>query len=402
MKPFGWLLLASGLTGIALSGSAAGSGSADNEPNRNDPQYLRKQYAFFQSLRSTRQQELRKLDADFHNLDKDTQERLLKVLDNYNWWISQLPEEDRKRVTSAETSTERLKVIQEIKNREWIATLPAAYREEFDKAIQDNDRLRAIELMEKWRGEQRRRRDDWLRETWLEGHSLEEAKPKMPDVLQGAEIRLALDAFANNLETQVPVSQRERLRFYREQSPEERDWLRYLRLLVDLADRYPLLPGPQDGPRSYDALPKGVKESLERGDRVFAKKKNNLPQELQKSVGRWPDFAVAVAEYAKQHRITLTEPIVPATRADMPAEVRAFLDRLEAQLGKQEQAGRVERVEQAHKDLARLKAAEGKWPDYPRTILDLAKQHRMPIPDWTLPVRNEMWDAFRMKMPRKN
>jgi hypothetical protein len=402
MRPFGWLLLTFGLAGIAVSSSASGSGHAESEPNRNDPEYLRRQYAYFQSLRSTRQQELRKLDADFHSLDKDIQERLLKVLDNYNWWITQLPEEDRKRVTDAETSMARLNVIREIKNREWVAMLPATYREEYEKAITDNDRLRAIDLMEKWRGEQRKRRDDWLRETWLEGQSVEEPKPKMPDMLQGVEIRQALDAFANNLETQVPASQRDRLKFYRDQPADDREWLRYLRLLVDLADRFPLLPGPQDGPRSYDALPKGVKESLERGEKVFAKKKNNLPQEVQKSVGRWPDFGVAVADYAKQHKITLAEPIVPAGKADMPAEVQTFLEKLDANLRKQEQSERPEHAAQASKDLAKLKAAEGKWPDYPRTIMELARQHRMPIPGWTLPVRNELWDAFRMKMPRKN
>lgn len=399
MRPFGWLMLTFGLTGIALSRPAAGS--SEGEPNRSDPEYLRRQYAFFQSLRPTRQQELRKLDAEFHNLDKDTQERLLKVLDNYNWWLSQLPPEDRKRVVDAETSTARLKVIQEIKDLQWIETLPADYRKDYNKAVEDNDRLRAIGLVEKWRSEQRTRRADWLRENWLEGQSVEEVKPKLPEVLQGAEIRQALDAFVNNLETQVPSSQRDRLKLYRDQAPEDREWLRYIRLVVDLADRYPLLPGPPDGPRTYDALPKGVKDSLERADRNFAKKKN-LPPELQKAVNRWPDFALAVADYAKQHRITLSEPIMPATRADMPAEVQAFLDKLEAHLRKQEQAGRGDRAAQATRDIARLKAAEGKWPDYPRAIVELARQHRMPIPAWTLPLRNDVWDMFRMKFPRKN
>lgn len=399
MKLVAWLLLIAGMGVLVLGDPSSGAG--EGEINRSDPEYLRKQYAFFQSLRPSRQEQLRKLDADFHNLDRETQERLSKVLDRYNWWLSQLSPEDRRRVTAAETPSERLKIVREIRNREWIESLPEAYRMEYEDALAKSGRGRAMELIDKWRDEQRKRRDDWLRETWLEGQSAEQAKPKIPEWLQSDEVIRALNEYLKNLKTQIPASQRDRLEIYQDQKLQDIEWLRYLRLVVDLADRYPLIPGPQDGPRSYDALPKGVKDSLERADRNFTKKKS-LPQDLQKSLGRWPDFAVAVSNYAKANRIPLSEPIAPATRAEMPPEVQAFVDKLETVLRRQEKSERANQAAAASRDLARLKDAEGKWPDYPRTIVDLAKQHRLPIPGWTLPGRNDAWDAFRIKFPRRN
>ena len=33
-----------------------------------------------------------------------------------------------------------------------------------------------------------------------------------------------------------------------------------------------------------------------------------------------------------------------------------------------------------------LKKAEGKWPDFPRTLLKLARKHKLTLPGMTLPV----------------
>lgn len=401
MKALGWLLLACGLGALVLSSAAANSAGNESHIDRTSVDYLRQQYSFFQSLKPARQHDLRKLDVDLHALEKESKEayeRLQKVIDNYNWWLANLDPADRKRVTDAETSKERLKIIQELKDREWVDTLPVPYRVEYQSA-NEGDRLR---LLKSWRNDQRKRRDDWLRETWLEGRTVEEVKPRIPDAVQNADMRQALETFANNLETQLPSSQRDRLRFYRDQPADEREWLKYLRLLVDLADRHPLLPGPLDGPRSFEALPKAVREAFEKGDPKNFVKKKTLPKELQVEVGRWPQFALAMVDYAKQHNIHLPEPIVPATRADMPAEVRSFLDKLDATLKKADKKDIGERGEHARRDIAKLKDTEGKWPDYPRAIMEIAKQHRMQVTAWMLPNRTETWDIFRLKVPRKN
>jgi hypothetical protein len=44
---------------------------------------------------------------------------------------------------------------------------------------------------------------------------------------------------------------------------------------------------------------------------------------------------------------------------------------------------------------ARLKAAEGKWPDYPQTVVKLAAGHDLTVPGTTLPGSPEQWNKVR-------
>jgi hypothetical protein len=42
-----------------------------------------------------------------------------------------------------------------------------------------------------------------------------------------------------------------------------------------------------------------------------------------------------------------------------------------------------------------LEGLEGKWPEYPRRLAELARQHKKPIPGITLPGPQALWDAAR-------
>lgn len=393
MKPLGWLLLGGGLLALAFDRPALGSGNEDGSSSSRDVRFLREQYALLQSLPPARQQQLRNLDADLHALDKETQDRLRKVLDNYNWWLAHLLEKDRKRVTDAATAHERLKIVEELKEREWIETLPKIYRDKYAKSNQV-ERIHDIKV---WREEQRERHEEWL----FVHHNWEEIKnDRFPSEFQAPDFRPQIEVFVANLEPQLPKVERERLRNSRKLLAEEGTWFRYLAAVVDLADRFPLLPGPQDGPRYFDNLPKSIKEALEK-EKAFSKKKN-LPKDLN-STQRWPEFAIAVTEYARMHRITLSEPLGPINKAAMPLDVQVFVDKtLEPTLKRLERSEKGEKADQAKLDLERLRKAEGKWPDYPRAIMEIAKSHKIPVPGWTLPGKPELWDRFRTKPQRKN
>ena len=43
----------------------------------------------------------------------------------------------------------------------------------------------------------------------------------------------------------------------------------------------------------------------------------------------------------------------------------------------------------------RLKAAEGKWPDYPQAVVKLAAEHGLTVPGTTLPGSPEQWNKVR-------
>ena len=47
-------------------------------------------------------------------------------------------------------------------------------------------------------------------------------------------------------------------------------------------------------------------------------------------------------------------------------------------------------------DSGRLIRAEGRWPDYPLAIKEIANKHNLPVPWHTLPGLRERWDRYRL------
>jgi hypothetical protein len=42
-----------------------------------------------------------------------------------------------------------------------------------------------------------------------------------------------------------------------------------------------------------------------------------------------------------------------------------------------------------------LEEAQGRWPDYPRTVMELARKYKLAVPGWTLPGPAQFWDRLR-------
>ncbi|MCE9530567.1 MAG: hypothetical protein K8T89_05470 [Planctomycetes bacterium] len=334
MKILGWFLLIAGLLGL----SHAAAGPADSSKN---VVFLREQYALLNSLSPARQEQLRKLDADFHALDKETQAHLQKVLDNYNHWLSRLSDDDEKWVMEATTARERL------------------VRNNWDDIKDD----------------------------------------RYPLLFQTPEFRTLLQQYVKNLESQLPESELARIRRSRDMNFEERFWFRYLAAIAEISERFTLLPGPADGPRQFETLPASVKDAFEK-DKAFSKKKL-LPVSMQSAVGSWPGFAMATTDYARKNGIKLPEQLGPANKAAMPPEVRAFIEAvLEPTLKKMESHEIKERAEQARRDLLKLTNAEDKWPDYPRAVMELAKSYKLNVPGWMPPGEARLWERFKVR-PKK-
>jgi hypothetical protein len=47
----------------------------------------------------------------------------------------------------------------------------------------------------------------------------------------------------------------------------------------------------------------------------------------------------------------------------------------------------------------RLQKAEGKWPEYPRTLLNLSRKHDLQVPGMTLPGPRDLWDRAKTALP---
>ncbi|HEY1858732.1 MAG TPA: hypothetical protein VGG61_00145, partial [Gemmataceae bacterium] len=127
---------------------------------RADPEHyarLKRDYKAFQALPAEKRERLKELDRDLHDEDADTQARLRRVLNRYVDWLDGLADADRARIDAAEDAGQRLRVVKELREQEWIARLPRA----------DQDRIRTTtadarpRLVDELRQEERKRRKDW-------------------------------------------------------------------------------------------------------------------------------------------------------------------------------------------------------------------------------------------------
>jgi hypothetical protein len=154
----------------------------------------------------------------------------------------------------------------------------------------------------------------------------------------------------------------------------EGNWPDYPRRLVQLADRHLLPEGPLGKVTTYEQLPDAVKERLRQ-----VKKPRLL---MVRGQGRWPEYALSVSEALRGERGL---PALGASRPDeFPPDVRKFLN--ETLLPRLSPA--------ESRDLAQN--VEGRWPDYPRRLVWLARKYHLVIPRMSLPGPPEMWEAARV------
>jgi hypothetical protein len=318
----------------------------------------------FLALPPDRQQRLRQLDRDLHQEKPETAARLHRVLERYADWREHLPASDRLLVESADSATERLKRIRAIRERQWIARLPRPYRDQLEHA----DGEQRTNLIRKLRQEQEQRRRDWqlIERRW-------DDFVKDPMYTRLADYHPALEAFVTEqLLPRLTRAERDRLQ------AAEGHWPLHPRTLVELTDKYPIaLPGPATGPSRREDLPPELQKMV---DQLRSSYRANL----KLSEGKWPDYAMRVTEQARRQQVVLSRELGPTRPQDFSPTVRRFIHQtLEKVLDEEEKK--------------RLKSAERHWPIYPLTVLKLARDHQLQVPDMTLPGPAEYWDKYRLK-----
>jgi hypothetical protein len=164
--------------------------------------------------------------------------------------------------------------------------------------------------------------------------------------------------------------------------PEEREQLKNVdakgeglaRVLVDLTERRLSLPPGRNPILFYDDLP----EEARKHARKINLEKTGKWRALAEKEGRWPDFALAfvevVPEDARKHAFP---PLGAARPQDFSPEVRVVIEKL-----RRDNPG----------DAERLHKFEGRWPEYPRLLGDLARKHNLNLPGMTLPGPRDWWE----------
>jgi hypothetical protein len=186
-----FFLLALGVTPLVGGDDAKSSSqSSDNAEQKrkmleakakSDPEWyaqtVRELNAFL-AMSPDRREQMRKLDQELHRKDAATHQRLVRVLERYVRWLEHLPENQRKYIEQAPNSQERLRRIKEIRENEWIQTLPKAVREE----IHQSKGKEREALIQKYRERERQRRKEWQAGERARPKNQPASDTKLPDV----------------------------------------------------------------------------------------------------------------------------------------------------------------------------------------------------------------------------
>jgi hypothetical protein len=359
-----WLLFA--LVGVVAVSAASADGDLERnrrllEKWRADPdhyQRLLRDLKAFYALPVERQETLREIDRKMHEGDLASQARLWAVLDRYSTWLEKLPDPERREVVDASDSGERLKVIRRLREKEWVARLPARVRDEVRQLPANKRAARIAELRREERQQRQRARQalragaDGLRPTKL------------------ADFPPQVQTFIHEfLLPRLSVAEQELLR-----KAEGASWPQLARTILELSERHPVLPPRPSGPiTSFRDLPPEAKRML-----------NKRRDDLAPLQGRWPAFALEAA------RLLPNRPKAPPLGAskldEMPREVQSVV---RSQLYRELRPA--ERV--------RLEKQEGRWPEYPLLLLELARQKGVVLPGMSLPGPRQLWQGLRARMP---
>jgi hypothetical protein len=338
----------------------------------------------FKSLPVERQQAIRRLDHQLRAESPPARDRMTRVLEAYTIWLNRLPDQDHAEVLAAATSTARLEAIHHIRERQWVESLPPRLRSQFQGMTPANRAKRIEEL----RREEANRKKDWNHVRKLPDTIPETSKIAWPfnDETKRNEV-IAFAHAAFRLDGACRLTQSDHDGYISELQAARQSggssWELYGQRVYDLTRKHEhvLLPAPPGSSHHYtniQSLPLEYKTYLDRHLDIKSRK------ELTVLAGKWPEFPLEVLKQVHRHAKGSAPPATPLGPARViefePAVRKTVADSLLKKLSPAEE-----------KTLAGL---EGKWPDYPRELIRLARVHDVSIPGVMLPGSPKKWDEL--------
>lgn len=364
---------------------------------RNEPDHyarLKRDFQAFLELSAEEQERLRRFDRELHEESPKMQERLWRVLDRYSTWLARLTPEDRRRIEEAGDSLERLLIVKEMRQKEWINRLSKVDRERVENMpigeLRDN-------LIASLRQEEHARRHQFGRalarldessetKADLTKHETGKTEPPKPSVEKPK-------GFQPVKMADFPKDVREYFRYSLRPMLSQRElgfldgvegqWPGYARALKTLSTRHPVKFPPHRDRLEMD-FPVSKWMDLPPEWLVHVRpKKQNAPSiksltdkekmEVGQNLGKWPGFALAILELSKAKRWETPKRQLGPCRPD------AFLPEVERFIREDLMKALSEEGK------AKLKGAEGHWPDYPQLVMELAKENKLKVPFTDLP-----------------
>ena len=354
--------------------------------------------ALFLDYPPARREQLRTLHRALRELPAKERAPLRRTLEAYAVWLDRLPDPLRKEILAAPNGAERFDAVLRVRERQWRESLPAATQKSLRTVASVEERA---QLLREIRERERTFRREWefAHKQWQpnksdEGRPWPFGNPALARALDD-HVRKAFGVDpAQPVDKKGDVSApcrltREELvdlRYRHEAAHKEGYWFSYGACLLQLSELHPMLPEPGKGKpvTQMDQPPLTVPtvRKLAKNDGA------NLLQRFRGTLGRWPDFALEIHKLDAASKDKLP-PLGPCKPGEFQEDVEAFLkDQLFPKLGK------------AERD--KLDAQQGKWPEYPRAMIDLAKAKNLSVPGAMLPGEPKLWnDYYRIAAGKK-
>jgi hypothetical protein len=341
---------------------------------------LRDNLKAYLALPEKRQKEITKLDDDLHELTPKKQERLHGVLERYAEWLDQLRDRDPRAyqaIKDAPDAATRLALIKDQRDREWMDLQPKVYRDQWIKL----EGPARTEFVAKLRLEDRRKHEQWLiaKRFWREL----DGKQPMP-------CRLSDFASKDNKSNRVKDYVTDYLLpFLTKEEKKKLDdaegkWPDFPQVLVELASKRPTAL-PPDPPRKLAELPEPVRHRLIEPKKATDKKKDTIAAkrlEAQIRAYEGPGFASNLVQHYAGKLPTDIEYLASTYNALQPPMRDFVSNQLDPALDQTEKR--------------KLADAAKQWPEYPRTIQELAIKHNLQPPWHILPEpKTWKWDLYR-------
>ncbi len=322
----------------------------------------------FWALPEAKRDRLRRLDKEFHQLDANTQKRLWKAVERYGAWLERLPEDQRRQIETTADRHERLRLIREIRQRQWFERLPRKVRDNLLQLPPEERTERIVQLRE----QERLQRRLWQRPLGA-GAAGRPAKPPAHRRDLPPEVR---DYVEKNL---LPRLSADEKRQY-EEAEGQPEFPRTVKHLADLHPVLPPLPPPNRPVTRYEDLPDKAKSIA--GPKPFWERRVDAWKKLQQVEGVWPEWARTFVTLLTDEQRRAMPPLGASRPNEFPPAVQTFIETTLRQA--------VKTVE-----FHRLRQFEGKWPEYPLRLLDLALKHNLTVPGMSLPGAAELWSSMR-------
>lgn len=328
---------------------------------------LLKNYRSFQALPQEKQKKLKDLDGAIYQLIKsydsfqtlgkekqialkktagksDSQEagRLLEVFQKFGEWYEALDLKEKDRLAKASYPDERIAEIKKILTSQWISRLPKV---DSDALLKLDEPMRAIQIVKMKKEEQIRVAQSFDKKKKVGLYSEETQK------------------FITQIKQQLSSEQLEKL------GKLEGKKGAFVKMILDFTEDNPPLPLNKLGVKylSSKDLPPEVSARLKSLKQTGVYK----PFELIKIEKKWPAFARGVTEIIRRSDPAFNYEFGACKFEDLPEDVRVVVNELLQMLQDDEKV--------------KLQAVEGKWPDYPLMLRDLARVHLVIIPGISIP-----------------